>query len=411
MRKIGKIVPAILAFSLAAAPVTALADEFVPQPGDRFDAETMARLQDNKLEYDEIEMLIDEYNPTLKNLRDTYQDTKNSYKNVTKLKEQIYQGSGSLIDQASELDSMASMLRDTLGYQNGLSPTAYADMMYSSELLNQKADQMLLSADSLTETTPEMIKLKAVDSPRASLISGAQSAMIGYHQLILQKESLEDSIGLLEAVYESTQLQAQASVGMATQSDVLKAKQGLEAAQAGMLTIDVSLDKIRQSLCTMMGWSYNAAPEVMEIPAVDLSRIETMNPETDLAAAVDNNFTLRYNLLDYEHKTDGSVEQKNLSRTIDNERSEIASTLNNLYNDVLQKRNEFETAVAAYELEQTKMQSAETKHSVGTIGKLEYRQQQNALKTKEIAMKNAELALFQSMETYDWAVKGNLTIS
>lgn len=411
MRKIGKIVPAILAFSLAAAPVTGLADEFVPQPGNRFDAETMARLQDNKLEYDEIEMLIDEYNPTLKNLRDTYQDTKNSYKNVTKLKEQIYEGSGSLIDQASELNSMASMLRDSLGYENGLSPTAYADMMYSSELMNQKADQMLLSADSLTETTPEMIKLKAVDSPRASLISGAQSAMIGYHQLILQKESLEDSIGLLEAVYESTKLQAQPSVGMATQSDVLKAKQGLEAAQAGMLNIDVGLDKIRQSLCTMMGWSYNAAPEVLEIPSVDLSRIETMNPETDLAAAVDNNFTLRYNLLDYEHKTDGSVEQKNLSRTIDNERSEIASTLNNLYNDVLQKRNEYETAVAAYDLEQTKMQSAETKHSIGTIGKLEYRQQQNALKTKEIAMKNAELALFQSMESYDWAVKGNLAIS
>lgn len=407
MRKIGKIVPAILAFSLAAAPVTALADEFVPQPGNRFDAETMARLQDNKLEYDEIEMLIDEYNPALKNSRDSYQDSKNSYKDISKLKEQTQESAGFLLGEANRMSESAALLKDYIG----VAPNDYAGAVYASEKYSLLAEQTLLSVDSLPDVTPEMLKIRSVDSPRAMMISGAQSAMIGYHQTQLQRESLEDSIGLLEAVYESTKLQAQPSVGMATQSDVLKAKQGLEAAQAGMLNIDVGLDKIRQSLCTMMGWAYNASPEIMEIPSADLSRIETMNPETDLAAAVDNNFTLRYNLLDYERKTDGSVEQKNLSRTIDNERSEIASTLNNLYNDVLQKRNEYETAVAAYGLEQTKMQSAETKHSIGTIGKLEYRQQQNALKTKEIAMKNAELALFQSMESYDWAVKGNLTIS
>lgn len=38
-------------------------------------------------------------------------------------------------------------------------------------------------------------------------------------------------------------------------------------------------------------------------------------------------------------------------------------------------------------------------------------QQQNALKTKEIAVKTGDLSLFQAMETYDWAVKGNLSLS
>ena len=410
MRKWNKIIPAALALSLTAAPVTAPAAEFVPEPGHKYDTATMARLQDNVLEYDEIEMLIDEYNTSLKNVRETYQDNRDSYKNVTKLKDQIYEGSGALLDQANELDQLAGSFKDYVGMKGSpLSGDAYANMLYSSELLNQKADQMLLSADSLTEMTPEMLKLKAVDSTKAALVSGAQSAMIGYHQAMLQRESLEDTIGLLQTVYESTQTQS--AIGMATQSDVLNAKQNLETAQAGLLSIDASLDKVRQTLCTMMGWKYSDSPEIQDIPAADLTRIDSMNPETDLAAAIDNNFTLRYNLLDYENKTDGSVEQQNLSRTIDNEKSEIASSLNNLYNDVLQKRNEYETASAAYDLEQTKMSSAEIKYSVGTIGRLEYRQQQNALKTKEVAKKNAELSLFQSMETYDWALKGNLTIS
>ena len=122
-------------------------------------------------------------------------------------------------------------------------------------------------------------------------------------------------------------------------------------------------------------------------------------------------YTIRYNVLDLDNKDAGSVEYQNLQRTIKQEKEEVSSSLVNLYNDVLQKRNELQTAKAAYELEKTKMETAERKWQLGTIGRLEYMQQQNALKTKEIAVKTGDLALFQAMETYDWAVKGNLKLS
>ena len=136
-----------------------------------------------------------------------------------------------------------------------------------------------------------------------------------------------------------------------------------------------------------------------------------MDPEKDKQAAQDNNFTIRYNVLDLDNKDAGSVEYQNLQRTIKQEKEEVSSSLVNLYNDVLQKRNELQTAKAAYELEKTKMETADRKWQLGTIGRLEYMQQQNALKTKEIAVKTGDLALFQAMETYDWAVKGNLKLS
>lgn len=63
----------------------------------------MARIQDNVLEYEEIGLLVDTYNPTLKNVKDTYSDTKDDYKDVDKLKNQIMEGSGSLADQAGQL--------------------------------------------------------------------------------------------------------------------------------------------------------------------------------------------------------------------------------------------------------------------------------------------------------------------
>lgn len=402
------VIPAALAVSLAWT-VPAYAEEFVPGPGQPYDDATMARIQDNVLEYEEIGLLVDTYNPTLKNVKDTYSDTKDDYKDVDKLKNQIMEGSGSLADQAGQLSGMAGTFEDLLGYQNMITPGTYAELVYSSEVLSQQAEQMTLSADSLSAVTPEMLKVKMVDSTRAALVSGAQSAMIGYEQLLLQKVSLEDSIALLEEVYKSAQTQA--SVGLATENAVLTARQNLESAQAGRLAMDASEVKLRQSLCTLLGWEYNGNPEIRKVPGADLSRIGAMDPAADKQAAIDNNYTLKYNRLSYEQLTDGSVEQQNMARTIEDQTAAISSSLENLYNQVLQKRNEYQTAVAALELEKTKMEAADRKMSVGTIGRLEYLQQKNSYAAKETAVKTADLALFQAMETYDQAVEGNLSVS
>ncbi len=410
MKKLMKrAVPAALALSLTAAPVTAYADDFVPGPGQRYDDATLATLKDNVLEYDEIEMLIDEYSTTLKNLRETYSDTRDSYKDLVKMKSQIYSSAGSISEAASEMSSMASMFKDSLGYQSMLTPGAYAEMLYASEMMNVQSEQVLLQADTVTVMTPEMLKLKMIDGTRAMLISGAQSAVIGYEQLLLGKETLTDTIGLLKEVYKSTEVQA--AQGLATGTEVLTARQNLESAEASMIDLDAKEVQIRSTLCKMLGWEYNASPEIRKAPSADLSRIDGMNPENDKQTAIANNFTLRYNQLSYEELTDGSVDKENMERTIREQTAEISASLVNLYNDVIQKRNEYQTAIAASDLEKTKMEAAERKLSVGTIGKLEYLQQENAYKTKEIAVRTAELNLFQAMETYDWALKGNLSLS
>lgn len=409
-----RVAPAALACTLAVTPVMAYGSEFKAEPGMPYDPETTAKLEDNVMEYGEIEMLIDTYNPTLQNMRESYNDKKDSMKDIEKVKDQIRDGSENLLDTADELSGMAASMEDMIGFEipstgMSVSPTAYGELVYTSTLLEAQAEQVLLSADQMTEMSPEMMKIQMVDQVRATLISGAQSAMNGYEQLLLQKDSLTQSLELLEAVYQSTERQAAA--GMATQNDVITAKQNLESAQAGMLTIEANEVKIRQTLCTMLGWSYNASPEIPEIPSPDLSRIDAMNLAEDTAKATENNFTLKYNRLSEETLTSGSVEMQNLQRTMKAEEAEIASSMVNLYNAVLQARSEYSTAQAALELEQVKMETADRKMSLGMIGRLEYLQQKMAHKTAEVDVRTAELTLLQAMETYDWAVKGNLTLT
>ena len=417
----GRVIPAALALALAAAPVTSfaktkaveatgIADEngFVSQPGNEYDDATMKKLADNVLEYDEIGKLVEVYSPTFKTLKETYSDKKDASKDVAKLKSQLSDKSASILDAADQMNGMTDQMKDLIGMLP-TAPTTYAQLVYNSELLDYQAEQVLLMGDSLTQISPEQMHIKVIDANRAALEAGAQSAMIGYKQLLLNEESLESGLTLLNAVYQSTQNQA--ANGLATQSQVLSARQQLESTQATKLTLTANEQKLRQTLCTMLGWKYDAVPEIRDVPAADLARIDGMNPEKDKQAAQDNNFTIRYNVLDLDNKDAGSVEYQNLQRTIKQEKEEVSSSLVNLYNDVLQKRNELQTAKAAYELEKTKMETADKKWQLGTIGRLEYMQQQNSLKTKEIAVKTGDLALFQAMETYDWAVKGNLKLS
>ena len=408
----GRVIPAALALALAAAPVnafaatkavqaTGVADEngFISQPGNEYDDATMKKLADNMLEYDEIGKLVEVYSPTFKTVKETYSDKKDAAKDVVKLKSKLLDSSGELADTASTLKGSLDAAKEMIGKVPAMTPTNYAQLYYSSELMDYQADAIALQGDSLEQVSPEQMHIKVIDANRAALEAGAQSAMIGYKQLLLNEESLESGLTLLNAVYQSTQNQA--ANGLATQSQVLSARQQLESTQATKLTLTANEQKLRQTLCTMLGWKYDA----------DLARIDGMNPEKDKQAAQDNNFTIRYNVLDLDNKDAGSVEYQNLQRTIKQEKEEVASSLVNLYNDVLQKRNELQTAKAAYELEKTKMETAERKWQLGTIGRLEYMQQQNALKTKEIAVKTGDLSLFQAMETYDWAVKGNLKLS
>ena len=403
------MIPALVSLSMTVSPFPVYAETFAAEPGRPYDDATAERLKDNVLEYDEIGMLIDTYNPTLKNLRVTYQDQKDSMEDFDALKRQMNNGVEQLWDVSAELGSQAAMLEGVIGLHPQVTPGTYAGLVYESVRLENQAEQLRLSVDQLQQVTPEMLRVKMLDSSRAALVSGAQSALIGYEQLLLQKENLKTTLELLEAVYRSAERQA--ASGFSTQNDVVSAKQNLESTQAAMLTLDANVVKLRQTLCTMMGWAYDAVPEIRAVPSADASRVDSMNLAVDTGRAVDNNFTLRYNLMNMDILDAASPEFQNLQRTVTAEKTEIASLMVNLYNSVLQANSELGTAKAALELEKIKMETADRKKELGIIGSLEYLQQKNAYQSAQTAVKQADLTFFRSMETYDWAVQGNLTLS
>ena len=151
-----------------------------------YDAETAARLQDDKLEYDELENLIREYNPeisyaynqldfsdddtasTVRNLKDSIE--KNDYKDTVKaLKEQKKQ-----LEAMPDFEGKDAALQELKTTIKGL-------------------ESMLDAPSATTKATDKQLEKarKQIDTGARSALKGTQTLMITYDNLRAQVQTLE----------------------------------------------------------------------------------------------------------------------------------------------------------------------------------------------------------------------------
>ncbi len=389
MKKTGIGWRGLLTLSLAAAlagaaPAGALAasPEFARTP------EEWERLRDNTLEYEEIPDLIREYNSTVQNNMISYGDYRG--KDANEIAEDYREAAQTLYD------SVVWPSEDDTGYA----------MLYSAaETAQAQARQLEKMADE--NVSDGMIIKWQYDQVEASLSSTAQNLMSQYYQLLENRKTAEAGKELAEASLRS--VETQASLGMATENDVLTAREAVKTAEAGVISAESNIQSVKQNLQVMTGWAYNSEPEIAQMPPVDVTRIDAMNPETDLEKALENNYTLLIAKRTLENTSDAANQQIQ-RQTIANTEQQIASGLTDLYSQVLQARNTYDQARSALELEEKNMAAAETKYGLGMISRLEYLQARNAYVESQANFRIQELALQSAMDAYDWALRGNMVL-
>lgn len=363
---------AVLAFSGPAATAWAGSPEFSRTP------EEWAKLRDNVMEYDELSGLIREYNVTVQKNQLDISHKKKDDKITSDQYAQAYR------DAASDARSNIS------------GDDAATDA--AAQVAAAKSDQ---AADENTEDLT--VNQLTYDQQEASLVASAQSSLISYFQQIYDLESARDSVEFLEAEYQSALIKQGA--GMATQSDVLGAKEGVQSAQASVEKLTGAVEETRQKLLIMLGWKYNDVPEIKDIPGVNFERIAAMNPEAEQEAALNNNYTLKTNKRKLNNAT-AEYTKETLKKTVFSNEQNIKSDLIKSYQAVQQAKASYDQAVAEMELENKNMETAEHKQQVGSLSRLDYMKQKNAFVTKSVSLKKAQLTLFQAVQTYDNAING-----
>lgn len=346
---------------------------------EKMDDATWARLQDNVLEYDEISDLVEYYNPTYRQIVEQIEI------NAQPMEEAARE----LRKSADEMDSDAKDIKD-------LDPVMYKGMREAVKGYRDAAERFDKAVTSVhNQTRHQLSRVKKMT------VSGLQQMMIGYYQAMASREILDTAVALSQAAYESSITQQ--SLGMATATDVQAAEKALQSARGQLKTLDDTMTNLRQQMCVMTGWSYDADMQLGDVPAPDFAKVQAMDLERDLERAIGNNYTL--------------IEQRGISgkgdanrtakfRIMDDTEAQVKIQLESAYQGILESRTAYEAANVAFQSAQITMNGNDLKYQMGMLGRLEYLQLKMAYLQQKAALKTAQLNLTQAMENYRWAVEG-----
>ncbi len=346
---------------------------------EKMDDATWARLQDNVLEYDEISDLVEYYNPTYRQIVEQIEI------NAQPMEEAARE----LRKSADEMDSDAKDIKD-------LDPVMYKGMREAVKGYRDAAERFDKAVTSVhNQTRHQLSRVKKMT------VSGLQQMMIGYYQAMASREILDTAVALSQAAYESSI--PQQSLGMATATDVQAAEKALQSARGQLKTLDDTMTNLRQQMCVMTGWSYDADMQLGDVPAPDFAKVQAMDLERDLERAIGNNYTL--------------IEQRGISgkgdanrtakfRIMDDTEAQVKIQLESAYQGILESRTAYEAANVAFQSAQITMNGNDLKYQMGMLGNLEYLQLKMAYLQQKAAARTAALSLTQAIENYGWIVQG-----
>lgn len=357
-------------------------------PDFAYTPEKWAALRDNVLEYDELADLIHEYNATVINNRlqyDQYRgksndDMKNAYQDMA---DKLSDSSDKMLDLADE---------DSPGYGSIVSGAIGARL---------SAEQNQDLADSQDEDG--YVKKLGYEQQEASLVKEAQSKMNAYWQKMREKPALLEAVSQAQSKYQS--MTVKADQGMATQADLLSAREEEESAQAAVQTNEKDGDALRRDLCVMTGWSYDARPDIHEIPIPDESQVNAIDLGADKEKAKKANYTQAAN--ERRLKYSGTGAQYDVMESkVENGRSQIEADVEAKYKLLKQAQADYDQSRSELVLAVNQAQAAERRYNLGAISKNNYLQQRSGLASKQSASDVAALKFSQAMEDYRWAVNG-----
>lgn len=372
-------------FMTAAFPMSALAGS----PEFAYTQEKWAALRDNVMEYEELNDLIHEYNATVLNNRAEYDDYrgkssdrfKNDYADTV---QDLYDASDKMLENVDE---------DQPGYASALAGSISTRI---------QAQRMQETADS--ENMDGDIKKLEYDRQEADLVRTAQTKMNQYWQKAKNRQSLEASLSLAQARQSAAAVRVQE--GLEPQARLMEAQEAVQSAQAAIQAGDQEMDTVRRELCVLTGWSYDASPEIREIPvtrAVDLGAIDL---EGDKQRAVEQNYALRAAKGKMNNTNYGTVQNKVLQVNVSEAEQKIKTDVENRYQNLKQAQSDQDQAAAELALEQRNLDAASRKLENGSIKRNEYLEIQDGYAAKAAAEQVSALKLTQAQEDYWWAVNG-----
>ena len=362
-----------------------------PEP-EKYDAATLSKLQDNVLEYDELALRVREYNPNISEAWRKYGESKEDYQNMLTELESTYD------DSMDNIDAVLKPLKQA----EKLMPQLKGTVKQMSSLKSGYHSLVQGIRDTVTNWDTSKRNTSQIRQYEKQVISGAQSAMIGYNTIVDNKATPETMVDLYQK--QCDMYQRMAALGLANQTDVVSAQTSLIGAKSQLASLQSQEDSVYRTLCLLLGYDTDSGVEIRNLPDFDMSRLDGMNLEADTKKAIGNNYTLIGQRTSAKGETNAQIAAR--LNTIEEGEQKLTIEMQRLYQDVLDKKAAYEAAMTGYEAAEKSNGAAQRQYQNGLLSEMQYVGTQISYNQKKVAKESAELDLWTAMNAYDWGIEG-----
>ena len=366
-----------------------------PEP-EKYDAATLSKLQDNVLEYDELALRVREYNPNISEAWRKYGESKEDYQNMLTELESTYD------DSMDNIDAVLKPLKQA----EKLMPQLKGTVKQMSSLKSGYHSLVQGIRDTVTNWDTSKRNTSQIRQYEKQVISGAQSAMIGYNTIVDNKVTLETMVDLYQK--QCDMYQRMAALGLVNQTDVVSAQTSLIGAKSQLASLQSQEDSVYRTLCLLLGYDTDSGVEIRNLPDFDMSRLDGMNLEADTKKAIGNNYTLIGQRTSAKGETNAQIAAR--LNTIEEGEQKLTIEMQRLYQDVLDKKAAYEAAMTGYEAAEKSNGAAQRQYQNGLLSEMQYVGTQISYNQKKAAKESAELDLWTAMNAYDWGIEGLATV-
>ena len=362
-----------------------------PEP-EKYDAATLSKLQDNVVEYDELALRVREYNPNISEAWRKYGESKEDYQNMLTELESTYD------DSMDNIDAVLKPLKQA----EKLMPQLKGTVKQMSSLKSGYHSLVQGIRDTVTNWDTSKRNTSQIRQYEKQVISGAQSAMIGYNTIVDNKATLETMVDLYQK--QCDMYQRMAALGLANQTDVVSAQTSLIGAKSQLASLQSQQDSVYRTLCLLLGYDTDSGVEIRNLSDFDMSRLDGMNLEADTKKAIGNNYTLIGQRTSAKGETNAQIAAR--LNTIEEGEQKLTIEMQRLYQDVLDKKAAYEAAMTGYEAAEKSNGAAQRQYQNGLLSEMQYVGTQISYNQKKAAKESAELDLWTAMNAYDWGIEG-----
>lgn len=390
-KKYIKSIKFIISFSLIIAGFSpATLRSLAKSPTFSRTEEEWAKLRDMNLDYEEIDGLVTEYNATVQANQANMQQFTRDYGRKNSQVSQSYKDMAQKIEESltePEPDSMT-----------------YVPMMASIAQSRATINNLKNSADTTLEDYE--VQYFTYESARLSLVQNTKALMISYYTKDMSKEALQKSVEVAELNLANAQ--ARVAVGMATNLDVLSAKEAVIKANKELNDQSNAASADRDKLLIMTGFKTDSQANIGLVPVLseeELQNIDKINVEEDIKKALEENYTLKINKRKLGNaKSDTQI--KSLNSSINSNTENIKANVRTLHKNLLNAKDKLNLLKAELELSGKDLETVRQKKNLGMATQLEVANKELENIKKNTEKKQAELALRLALENYNSAVNG-----